>query len=181
MTLAAAVALGLGACGNSQVPLANSETPTKAPSPTPSKKIDPRDVLPPVKTPPAGQKTPGPEDIVMATVLPTAIPSIKQPPLSVKLGSECVRPGGVQTLEIKTTKKFTYSYATLWPDNGTHKEWKAYGYGEVPSNGRVLATWNIPVNAPQGRARTDLAVAGQIDEEQYAGLRHPLWKIDKDC
>ena len=133
---------------------------------------------------PAGSPSPRSTKSAIPTESPLAtnIPGTKAAPLTATVSSTCVTPGGTQTLTVKSTAGFQLSYGTLYPDHSTHREYGSSGVvNSLPPGGIFTLTWAIPVTAPLGTARTDVATAGKVNGETEASFRHPYWLIATSC
>lgn len=153
------------AAGPTRIVVAASEGPKVSPGETRGSTAAPTDGA-----------TPSPNDSY-----PDHAPGTRQAPLSIELATGCVRPGGSQTITIRSKPKLQLAWATLYSDGSGHQEYGGWGTAIMPPSGLYTKTWVLPPNAPVGDARTDVTIAGTIDGEDWTALGRIFWRIAADC
>lgn len=113
--------------------------------------------------------------------LPETIPGVRAAPLEATLAFSCVLPGQTQEIKIRSHPGLSLSWGTEYPDGAGHQEYGGWDHTKVPDDGVYSRTWAIPLIAPRGDARTDVAVAGKIEGEDSAKFAHLYWTISVDC
>ncbi|MCA1838925.1 MAG: hypothetical protein ABR507_01100 [Actinomycetota bacterium] len=92
-----------------------------------------------------------------------------------------MKPGSSQQITVKAHPGLKVTIGTTWPDNKTHPEWGAQILDSPMPTGEFVLRWAIPVNAPTGNARTDVAVAGKIEGQPAYAFAQPSWRIARSC
>jgi hypothetical protein len=111
----------------------------------------------------------------------TTRPTLKTAPLTIEVEHACVERGRIEKVTVRSTPGFQVSVATQWPDGKAHQEWNAWAVGIIDSKGRYSTSWVVPREAPTGRARTSIAVAGKDKGEPSAAFGDESWRIERDC
>lgn len=77
-------------------------------------------------------------------------------PMEVEVEKDCVKPGGTQTVTIRTEPESPAGYSVEYPDGKTAMDQGYYGgvdAGKTDGKGVYKATWTIAPNAPPGEAK----------------------------
>ena len=155
--LAAGVAAAITACGGSHHVATRSSSPTR-PRPDTGQGA--------VTTTTRGAPVHSTSKVsVTRTTLASGPPVTPAPsgvPITVKLASPCVPPGGSQTITITTEPSSGVAYDAVYADgkNGTSKGY--YGGnkgGQTDNSGVWTDTWVIAAGAPPGPVRVDIVAA----------------------
>jgi len=112
---------------------------------------------------------------------PESVPGTPEAPLEVQLQFGCLRPGGAQRITIRSTPGLQFAWGTTYSDGTNHDEWGGQDVGYIPPGGVFTKTWPIPVGAPLGEVRNDVAVTGKVNGENAVGMKHPTWQIARSC
>lgn len=102
-------------------------------------------------------------------------------PLEIELAKDCVAPGGTQTIRVRSTPLYSVSWATLWPDQKAHFEWKGWSSEQINGTGQYSSVFTVPPHAPVGEARTDVSVVGETNDQTYSAFGNSKWQIKRSC
>lgn len=81
-------------------------------------------------------------------------------PLTVRLGSACVVPGGEQRMTVRTLPGAFVAYDNLYPDNRDGQvHGGADGRARAGADGALTVTWRVGPDTPAGPVRVDVGAS----------------------
>ena len=99
-------------------------------------------------------------------------------PMTATLAARCVTRGSTQTLTIRTGGGYSYSFNTQYADGNNGKYVGGWGYGVVPPNGVVIASWVIGSDAAYGTATVFAAAVAGNGANSF---RQPTFTVAQSC
>jgi hypothetical protein len=87
-------------------------------------------------------------------------PSAKSLPMTATLATQCVRPGGTQTITVRTKPKVRVAYGATYADGKSAMSDTFYGGnqgGVVGPAGEWQSAWVVGIGAPPGPVKVDVA------------------------
>jgi hypothetical protein len=111
--------------------------------------------------------------------LPEYAPGTKPAPVTAGLASQCVTPGGPQTLTVNGPGDYYVTVDAQYSDGNDGKKYGGYYVGKIPPTGTLKLPWAVSPTAPVGSTTVWIAVEGGKPTE--SAFRHPTFVVANSC